>query len=893
MRLQEYKKIKDLSNSLIEAVSYLCDTDNIQIREDCISAMDGIIALFEKNKKDIRSAEVINQATKIIDLLDDASSNKEYVQIHNLLLEFRDLCEEQIEKKYKLLFVADIRGKWDSVASVYKAVKEREDCDVDVVIQPIFRATKLADGSTRTEVIYEDYLTERGIAHIPYEKYKMEEELPDITFISQPYESVTVPMFWPENIAKYSKLVYLPYFTALTINSNISSALNSLIYMDIQKQAWKIACHSEVMENYYKNIGSAKGKNVIVSGLPKWDEVVNPDSRLTVCPEAWKNKISEKKVFIWNTHFTVGESASNILVRGFEFLNYFANRNDVALIWRPHPMTEVIIKTYMPEKYRDFLELQEIVEKSSNMVMDKNASYMPAFSCSDALITDFSSLLEQYLFTDKPILMLVKGSIEQGRRKYHTIDGLFDFSKIPFACTLEEQFEFVDSIVRGEDISREERKTLRETYFARADGNCGKRFAEAVLCQFEQEFFEQEKEIYLDEGNMLIVGALKESLPCVEQLKRNESKFYFCEEFLGSEKSDIYERVSLSDISDMNFQLIVITAKNHAEEIRNYLVDNLGLQRERIILFWKLYYAGVPLMVCDRVMQNPNNNNLDGLVLGISHTEVGIDVTRLKGKFCNLAVSSQDLWSQCKTLEHCVEKYYDKLKDLKYAIIDLYDYHYFNYNTSYSKSAANYLLYGGYNLEPHDFDNNKLTKMSFQSFVDRMEQEKMKGIIETDIQIWQGLFPDIYELAEYEGFCSNYPSLKERIRTVTSEEIRGYEYNRSTLSKLHKETITENVKAFQRMMQILKLINPEIKIYTVVIPKYIEVEALDASGLKAHEKYFYSVINDLQREYKFEHLDFKKISDISSHKNLYFDAAHLNYFGAMRLTDELNRIIFV
>ena len=31
------------------------------------------------------------------------------------------------------------------MASVYKAVKEREDCDVDVVIQPIFRATKLAD----------------------------------------------------------------------------------------------------------------------------------------------------------------------------------------------------------------------------------------------------------------------------------------------------------------------------------------------------------------------------------------------------------------------------------------------------------------------------------------------------------------------------------------------------------------------------------------------------------------------------------------------------------------------------------------------------------------------------------------------------------------------------
>ena len=32
------------------------------------------------------------------------------------------------------------------------------------------------------------------------------------------------------------------------------------------------------------------------------------------------------------------------------------------------------------------------------MVMDRNSSYLPAFAASDAMITDYSSLIDSYLF---------------------------------------------------------------------------------------------------------------------------------------------------------------------------------------------------------------------------------------------------------------------------------------------------------------------------------------------------------------------------------------------------------------------------------------------------------------------------------------------------------------
>ena len=893
MRFSEFEKIKELNASIDEAICYMAESGDLSLTEDCISVTEAILSYFAKYDMTIVSEKLREEAKGIKDrFIQIKESNAVIAAIKEEHAVFCKHCEEQIQRKYKLLFVADIKGKWDSVASVYKEACKRDDCEVDVVIQPVFRQTKLPDGNVRTEEMCEDYLAQMGIPARRHEEYNLEEEQPDITFISQPYESCTIPMFWPENIAKYSKLVYLPYFTATTLNSKISTSLHSFLCMNVEKYAWKIACQSDVMKKYYKEIGSQRGKNVIVSGLPKWDEVFGATKENTACPEGWKNKLEGKKVFIWNTHFSMEACASNILEKGNAFLDLFENRDDIALIWRPHPLTELIIKMYIPEQYPKYASLKQRIEKSANMVFDDNASYLPAFVYSDALISDYSSIMTQYLFANKPILMLIQGSTSEYVRQFRTVDGLCDFSKFLVASTLDEQKDFIQKVIDGNDVGRKEREYLIQNYYALADGACGKRFVDRILEDYVKEFYSPKEDIYLNVENMVIVGSLQESVPCVRQLQKNRSKVVFCAEYLNKDGSGENEIISFQDIPETFNGLIIITAKNNAEQIQDYIVNHLGVKRERVILFWKLYYSQIPLMTCDRIMQNPKNQSFDGIILGLSHTEVGIVKERLKGNFANLAVSSQDLYYQCKTLEHCVEKYYDKIKNIKYAIIDLYDYHYFNFNTSFSKSAVNYLLYGGYNLDPHDYEKNPLFNIPFQVVVNRLRSRKTDGLMDTDFTIWENLFPNAYEFADYEGFCSDYDKLHTRMRVVSPEDVKNYEYERSTIKKLHKENITGNINALKRMFNIFKLINPEIKIYTVIVPKYVEVEALDAAGISLHEEFFGKVIKELQEEFGFTHLDFKKLSDISACKNLYHDAAHLNYLGALRFTEELNKQIF-
>ena len=121
--------------------------------------------------------------------------------------------------------------------------------------------------------------------------------------------------------------------------------------------------------------------------------------------------------------------------------------------------------------------------------------------------------------------------------------------------------------------------------------------------------------------------------------------------------------------------------------------------------------------------------------------------------------------------------------------------------------------------------------------------------------------------------------------------MKRFEYGRSVVRKLYKDAICENVGALEKMIQLLRAVNPEMKIYTVIAPRYIETEILDAAGLKQHEDYFQLLIRDMQKKYNFTYLDFKKISDIAFHKHYFFDATHLNYFGALKFTEELKRFL--
>lgn len=391
--------------------------------------------------------------------------------------------------------------------------------------------------------------------------------------------------------------------------------------------------------------------------------------------------------------------------------------------------------------------------------------------------------------------------------------------------------------------------------------------------------------------NVLIIGSVSDSKPLLDYYRNNDGVDYaICDLFEKNSDMLDYHTFDICNIRDMDYDCVVITVKS-SQSVKNILMEEYNVDGSKILEFWKMYNAYVPLMVCDRIMLNPKHRSYDGIICGLSHTEVGVLPDRLNGRFANLSVSSQDIYYQYQTIKYCWETYPNKLKDLKYAVIETHDYHYFNFDTTLGHASYEYLRWGGFNKDKHNFDRNKSYDFTFDQALQHIINNKYANITENEIHLWEAYCKDVFAYNDFKGFEGNF-NVNDRTTIVTDEHINNYLYHRAMVAKVFPETIKENTNILKKLFDLLLSINPDIKIYTVIIPKYIETEERDYELLKQHIPIFEKIMDMLHKEYQFTHLDFKKISDISQHRNFYYDAGHLNIFGANELTKMLNNIIF-
>ena len=144
------------------------------------------------------------------------------------------------------------------------------------------------------------------------------------------------------------------------------------------------------------------------------------------------------------------------------------------MIWRPHPLMFSAVETRVPDSMKFLKELEQTIRESDYGVIDNSSDYTKAFACSDALVSTYSSLINEYMITGKPVMIFQKKPSEEvGKRApvdYRTCyfkflsDGGMSFS------------EFLDMVLAGEDPKYDERMNmLKSKSFANLDGSAGEK----------------------------------------------------------------------------------------------------------------------------------------------------------------------------------------------------------------------------------------------------------------------------------------------------------------------------------------------------------------------------------------------------------------------------------
>lgn len=356
-----------------------------------------------------------------------AGFGKIYKKLQKQLLRVESSARNDIRVRKEVVFLPYKASMWDSLESIWMEADENPDCDAYVIPIPYY--DKNIDGSFG-ERHYEAGLYPKYVPVAHYGEYDFEKRRPDIIYIHNPYDDcnhVTSvdPFFYSENLKQFTdKLVYVPYFILREIKPEDQQAVEGMKHFCIVPgvfHADRVIVQSEDMKQVYVNVlvefsGEQTRKyweeKILGTGSPKVVKVLNTKREDLDIPEEWLRIIrkpdgSWKKIVFYNTSVGVLLQKNEKMIEKIQDVLriFWENRDEVALLWRPHPLIKATISSMRPQLWAEYEKIVKKYRKEGWGIYDDTADMDRAVCLSDAYYGDGSSVVWLYQKTGKPVMI--------------------------------------------------------------------------------------------------------------------------------------------------------------------------------------------------------------------------------------------------------------------------------------------------------------------------------------------------------------------------------------------------------------------------------------------------------------------------------------------------------
>ena len=138
---------------------------------------------------------------------------------------------------------------------------------------------------------------------------------------------------------------------------------------------------------------------------------VDKKSDIEKLPEAWKKVILKdngdiKKIILYNTTVAAFMQSGEKLLAKIEksLATFKENKDDIALIWRPHPLTMASLKASKPELLNPYVELVEKYCLEQWGIYDDTPSMEMAVALCDAYYGDADGVAHKCETLGKPVM---------------------------------------------------------------------------------------------------------------------------------------------------------------------------------------------------------------------------------------------------------------------------------------------------------------------------------------------------------------------------------------------------------------------------------------------------------------------------------------------------------
>lgn len=328
------------------------------------------------------------------------------------LLQAEKSVKNDIKVRLEIVFMPYKASMWDSLEGAWKEETENPECDVYVIPIPYYdRNPDYSFGKFH----YEGREFPKDVSVIFYEDYDLEARKPDKIYIHCPYDAANYvtsvdPRYYSSELKKHTDcLIYIPYFV-LADNASTEgfSTTPACVYADkviVQSEEIRqdyIKRYSEVYDSQYGD----PEKKFVVGRNSKIEKARNDSKEQYELPKEWETLIGNHKVVLYNTSVTTMLQDSEQYMKKLRWvLAFFKKRTDVVIWWRPHPLMRATINSMRQWLLNDYDRIVNEYVTAGYGIFDDTADLHRAIAYSEAYYGDWSSVVEMYKVTKKPIMI--------------------------------------------------------------------------------------------------------------------------------------------------------------------------------------------------------------------------------------------------------------------------------------------------------------------------------------------------------------------------------------------------------------------------------------------------------------------------------------------------------
>lgn len=260
---------------------------------------------------------------------------------------------------------------------------------------------------------------------------------PGIVFFTNPH-NLTRKEYYQDAYLNYLSC-YVPYHHEVGRYGGDGAQYNQ----GFHNAMWKIYVPHDDSLQTYKRVSMAQGRNVIVSGYPAMEELLEKKAGGSY-RDPWKTNDGRCRV-IWAPHHTIDDAVlpySNFLRYAKKFKEFSELRKgEVVWSFKPHPLLKTKLYRHAcwgkdeTDAYYKYWECQSHTQLNEG-------EYTNLFLSSDAMIHDSGSFLAEFLYAEKPVMYLLS---ENNRGEYYN-----DFGRAALdACEIGYCFDNIVGFVDG------------------------------------------------------------------------------------------------------------------------------------------------------------------------------------------------------------------------------------------------------------------------------------------------------------------------------------------------------------------------------------------------------------------------------------------------------------